>query len=158
MIALEFPATGSLSTRRFHGFEAGKSAHVGAFGTRRARAAPPLAARAATSIEAAAIRILNIAIGAYSPADERDRPERRRSAAAARGPPRRDAQETGGGRRPLLRRGGLVHRPHHRAWHRGHGDDADVPGAGRRLPLLRLPHLVAVDDARGPQPPHGPAA
>ena len=40
----EFAATGSLSTRRFHGFELGKTVQCGAAGNRRAAAEPDKAA------------------------------------------------------------------------------------------------------------------
>src|SRR5664279_2141401 len=56
--ACEFAATGSLSTRLFQTFEAGKSGHFGAPGRRGALAAPALAVSVSKAITATRIALI----------------------------------------------------------------------------------------------------
>src|ERR1044072_7453563 len=67
-IAAEFAATGSLSTRWFHGFDFGKTGHLGAAGTRSAPADGAPSARA-TAIASRSRRRL---MGLVSTAEARE--------------------------------------------------------------------------------------
>src|SRR5205823_15079365 len=64
MTAAELDATGSLSTRRFHGFDFGKTGQRGAAGTRSAWAAPPVAATSATTAQTRTRRAFMTALSA----------------------------------------------------------------------------------------------